>query len=99
MRLSDGDIVSFNFPIETKLPEAEQLIVEPTAREVNGNSVIDDLKIEKTGDRSVKVTFLSVAPTTETYNWQIKNIKNPPSTKPSERFTNIKVTTSTGADV
>ena len=71
VRLRDGDIVQFDFPEETRLPAAEQLIIEATPRNVNGKSVFDNLTIEKTGDSSVKITFVNVAPTTETYNWQI----------------------------
>ena len=71
VRLRDGDIVQFDFPEETRLPAAEQLIIEATPRNVNGKSVFDNLTIEKTGESSVKITFVNVAPTTETYNWQI----------------------------
>jgi len=79
------------------LPAPTELLVEPIERNVAGVVVSDTLTIERQGSHQVKITFVNVAPTTETYKWQIMNIKNPPSTQPSSRFTSIVVMTGGGA--
>jgi hypothetical protein len=81
------------------LPGAPDLIVSPIARMVSGNSVTDDISIIKQSDHKVSIVFKTVAPTTETYKWQILNLKNPPSTKPSSKFLNLIVRSSDSAQV
>jgi len=81
------------------LPTPLDLIVVPIARVVGGVSVTDDIIIEKQGSHQVGITFKKVAPTTETYKWQILNLKNPPSTKPSAPFVNLVVLSAASSQV
>ena len=71
------------------MPNESDLFIFGIKREINGITVSDELSIEKTGTSSVKITFIYVAPTMTTHEWEIWNIKNPPSTVPTSPFTNI----------
>lgn len=90
-------MVQFVFPQEVTLPPATDLKISPISRLVGGASVTDDVMIDKLSDHKVSITFKKVAPTSNTYKWQILNLKNPPSTKPSSTFTDLFVLTDTNA--
>lgn len=97
VQLNDGDMVQFVFPQEVTLPPADDLKISPISRLVGGASVTDDVMIDKVSDHKVSITFKKVAPTSNTYKWQILNIKNPPSTKPSSTFSDLFVLSDTSA--
>ena len=85
----DGDNLKFSVPPEVTLPgTVEELNVQPLPRIVDGESVSDDLRVDFSG-QTVIVTFVKVAPTTETYKFTLDNIKNPPSEQRSGGFVNI----------
>lgn len=84
-----GDILTFVVPDEIKLPpSAEDLEITPLPRTVNGVQVLDELLVEISGKKII-VTFINVAPTTETYKFTLTNINNPPSERTSGSFTQI----------
>ena len=93
--LADGDVLEFKFPPEVTLPQKGDLKVKPLPRIKDNVEKTDDVLIDLKDDK-VLLTFLSVAPADGTYSWQIENIKNPPSTKPTEPFSGIKVSSQAG---
>ena len=89
--LADGDVVEFKFPSEVTLPQKGDLKVNPKPRVKDNVEKTDDVLIDLKDDNKVVLTFMSVAPADGTYSWQIENVKNPPTTKPTDPFSGIEV--------
>lgn len=85
----DGDVLTFVFPEQIRLPRTvEELNITPLPRIVNGVEVLDELQVEISGSKII-ITFVKVAPTTQTYKWTLSNIANPPSEQTSGAFSDV----------
>lgn len=85
----DGDVLQITFPSQITLPATiEELNILSVPRTVDDQKVSDVLKVEMSG-QTVFITFIKVGSVSQTYTWTIENIKNPPSTIPSDTFINI----------
>ena len=64
------------------------LNITPLPRIVDGIEVHDVLQVEKNGQLII-ITFVTVAPTTETYKWTLSKIQNPSSLRQSDQFVQL----------
>ena len=82
----NGDKIQFVVPKQITLPASvNDLNITPLPRIVNGIEVSDVLQVEKNGQLII-ITFVTVAPTTETYKWTLSKIQNPSSLRQSDQF-------------
>ena len=90
IKIIDGDYFEFLVPPEVGLPaESDLLIIESMPREISvGVFEKDTLKVDVSG-RKLIVTFLNVGIQTETYQWKISGMTNPPSEMTTSPFSGL----------
>ena len=90
IKVIDGDYFEFLVPDEVGLPsESDDLTITPVPREISvGIFVEDTLKVTVVG-RKLIVTFVNVGIQTETYQWTIDGLTNPPSEMETQPFSGL----------
>ena len=88
--LIDGDILSFTVPSQLVVPsDATDLHITSISRVVGSDTDVTDVLSVNVAGNTIVVTFVTAGAANNVYRFSLDNIVNPPSSLPSDPFTNI----------
>ena len=88
--LIDGDILSFTVPPQLVVPsDATDLHITSISRVVGSDTDVTDVLSVNVAGNTIVVTFVTAGAANNVYRFSLDNIINPPSSLPSDPFTNI----------